>query len=110
MLFIDADGNYPRHMGDLLQVDADWTEGQALPAGWVFVNEVAIPTFDFETKKLEELTPTLAEDGLYYQTWNVRDFTADELEIINAPTTARNKLKDLGLTDHEVDAIFLSFR
>ena len=110
MLFIDPNGNYPRHIGDLESANPSWELGQALPEEWIYVNEVTLPEFDFQAQKIEELPPTLAEDGQYYQVWNVRSLTEEELEIRNAPTTARTKLKALGLTDHEIDALALGLR
>jgi hypothetical protein len=107
MLLIDPQGNYPRHIGDIMLANPGWEEGQALPEGWIYVNPVEIPAHNISTQRLEELAPTLAEDGQYYQTWNVRDLTGEELEIVNAPTTARAKLKSLGLTDAEVNALFM---
>lgn len=107
MLLIDPQGNYPRHIGDIVLANPGWEEGQALPEGWIYVNPSEIPTHDMTTQKLEELAPALAEDGQYYQTWNVREFTAEELEVINAPTTAKTKLKALGLTDAEVASLFM---
>jgi hypothetical protein len=107
MLFIDPQGNYPRHIGNIVVLNSEWQEGQALPEGWIYVNPLDIPAYDLATQKLEELAPTLSEDGQYYQTWNVRDLTAEELEIINAPTTVRAKLKALGLTDAEIDVLFI---
>lgn len=110
MLFIDPNGNYPRHIGDLMLASPGWEEGQALPEGWVYVNQVDVPIYDISTQKVEELAPTIAEDGQYYQVWNVRPFTDEELEILNAPTNARNRLISLGFTEAEINALILGLR
>lgn len=110
MLFIDPNGNYPRYMGDLLATNPGWVEGQAIPDGWIYVNEVSAPNFNASVEKLEELEPAPREDGQYYQTWNVRSLTEAELEIVNAPTNARNRLANLGFTEAEIDALFMGLR
>lgn len=110
MLFIDPQGNYPRHIGDVVVANPDWQEGQALPEGWIYVNPSEIPAHDINTEKIEELYPTQGEDGQYYQTWNVRGFTEEELAVMNAPITAKNKLRALGFSDAEIDALFLGIR
>jgi hypothetical protein len=107
MLLIDPQGNYPRHIGDIMVENPTWEEGQALPEGWIYVNPSEIPAHDISSEKLEEVAPTVGEDGQYYQTWSVRPFTEEEIAAKNAPTTARNKLKALGLTDAEVSALFI---
>jgi hypothetical protein len=110
MLLIDPQGNYPRHIGDIALANPGWEEGQALPEGWIYVNPTEIPSHDLATQKLEELAPTLGEDGQYYQTWNVRGLTEAELEIVNAPTNARNRLVALGFTEAEINALFMGLR
>lgn len=110
MLLIDPQGNYPRYVGDLRSQNPGWEEGQALPEGWINVNYSSVPEFDMSTQRLEELSPSLAEDGQYYQTWNVREATAEELEVANAPSTARIKFQNLGFTDPEIDFILQGFK
>ena len=110
MLLIDPQGNYPRYQGDLISAYPDWTEGQALPEGWTYVNSTSIPTFNFSTQRLEELSPALGEDGSYYQVWEVREMTAEELEIANAPSTAKTKLANLGFSDAEINLILSGIR
>lgn len=110
MLLIDPQGNYPRYIGDLKSQNPDWSEGEALPENWKYVNYTTVPEFDASTHKLEELSPVLAEDGQYYQTWNIRELTAEELEIANAPDTARTKLQNLGFSNAEIDFLLLRIR
>lgn len=40
IVYMDHQGNYPRHAGDVKLVDASWEPGKALPEGW---KEVHIP-------------------------------------------------------------------
>jgi hypothetical protein len=43
-LYVDPDGGFPRHRGDITRIDPSWTEGDPLPDGWLQVVEVAEPT------------------------------------------------------------------
>jgi hypothetical protein len=55
--FIDAEGQYPRHAGDVQLVQPGWVEGvDPLPAGWVAVAEGVIPEIA-EGFELVELAP-----------------------------------------------------
>lgn len=53
--------------------------------GVVTVNAVDAPAFNSSTQKVEEGTPALV-DGTWKQTWNVTDFTAEELQSISDGT------------------------
>ena len=69
--FIDPDGNYPRHAGDVQLVEPGWTEGtDALPYGWINVEEGTVPTIT-DQQVLVELQPALVK-GVY-----VRQFRVD---------------------------------
>lgn len=55
--FIDPEGNYPRHAGDIQAVDPDFIEGEsALPEGWVEVGAGVIPTLN-EGEIFVEIAP-----------------------------------------------------
>lgn len=111
MNYIDPQGNYPRHSGDIKLSNPNWSDGDPLPSGWILVNHVDAPSFAYGTEKLVENFPTLNnEDGQYYRSWSVVPLTPEELEVINAPISARQKLIDLGLTEAEVDALSRGLR
>jgi hypothetical protein len=111
MNYIDPQGNYPRHQGDIRLSNPEWSDGDPLPTGWTLVNHVDAPSFDYATEKLVENSPELNnENGQYYRSWAVVPLTAEELEILNAPVSARQKLINLGLTEVEVDALVRGLR
>lgn len=64
--FIDPDGNYPRHAGDLALAHPGWDEGEALPAGWLRVAEGIIPEIA-ENEMYKELEPALVDGVLTRQ-------------------------------------------
>lgn len=79
-LFINPDGQYPRHMGDILIEHPDFN-GTDLPAGWSLVQEVERPTVG-EDEIVYEVSPVLV-DGVYNQSWAVRPVTEEEIERRN---------------------------
>lgn len=95
MLLIDPQGNYPRYVGDLLLSDPGWVEGNSLPEGWVLVIPSEIPSHNMATHKLEEVYPSIAEDGKYYQSWSLSEINLSESEI-------RERLISLGLPEELV--------
>lgn len=78
MLLINANNEYPRHIGDLQLDYPDWQKGDALPDGWREVVEVPVPSYDVETQTFEELQPKLVS-GVLTQQFKVRSMTAEEL-------------------------------
>lgn len=102
-LFINSQNEYPRHIGDLLLEHPDWKEGEELPEGWKAVVEVEYPEVG-ENETVDEKAPKLI-DGVMTQVFEVRPFTAEELERIEAPKRAREKLLALGLTEFEIQAL-----
>ena len=108
LIFIDSDRNYPRFIGDLNIQHPSWVLGDALPPGWDLVDETPTPEVG-QTQVLEESYPELV-DGRYIQVWSVRDKTEAELAIDDAPRSAREKLRALGLNDAEIDALALGLR
>ena len=110
MIFINPNNEYPRYVGDLQLENPGWAEGQALPEGWKYVEDSIPPEFTANNQVLEEGFPALDENGIYQRNWSIRSMTAEELEVVNAPITAREKLKTLGLTEVEIDYLARSLR
>lgn len=102
-MYQDPNGNYPRFYGDIMLDVPGWQKGDDLPDGWRIV-EMTEPPEVGEYQVLEELTP-VETDGRLYQSWTVREMTADERERVDAPKVARQKLIDLGFTELEIKAI-----
>jgi len=104
MPYISPDNEYPRYPGDIQIVSPGWEVGDPLPEGWVFVEETPIPEIEegqtFYAGEPEEV------DGTWRHTWVVRDLSEEELSVINAPKTAKEKLASLGFSDAEITAIF----
>jgi hypothetical protein len=103
MLYINAENEYPRHIGDVQLAKPSFKEGNALPTGWVAVTESARPTPGTDEVTVEGFPETI--DGVMTQSWTIRKMTADELARRDAPANARAKLIDLGLTELEVNAL-----
>lgn len=75
-LFIDPQGNYPRHRGDLQLDHPSWRDGDDLPQGWVEVREVEAPVKKGYFKVLE--LPPVEAEGKMQQAWAVREMTPEE--------------------------------
>jgi hypothetical protein len=108
LIFIDPQNNYPRFIGDINIQHPNWNAGDSLPEGWTQVEEVTPPQPQ-ENEVLEEQFPELI-DGIYKQKWALRTKTEQELLAEQAPQSARQKLKNLGLTDIEIDALARGLR
>jgi len=103
MIFISPENEYPRHKGDIQDQYPEWDFGQPLPDGWKQVELVEQPNKK-STELIYEEFPKLV-DGVYYQNWQVRSMTEDELALRNAPSTVKAKLKGLGFSDIEILAM-----
>lgn len=103
MIYISPENEYPRHIGDIQLEHPDFKEGDALPEGWVKVEEAERPTPSTDQIVYEDFPVEV--DGVMTQNWKVRDMTPEEIERRDAPKTAREKLKALGLTDVEIEAL-----
>lgn len=79
MIFIDSQGNYPRHIGDLLNEIPDWQEGSSLPSGWQQVMYAPEMPTAAENEAIEEMQPQLI-DGILTQSFRVRPMTPEEIE------------------------------
>jgi hypothetical protein len=103
MLYINAQGEYPRHIGDIQLVKKGWADGDALPTGWLLVVETERPTAG--TDQLTYDSGPVDVDGVLSQGWTVRDLTAEELARRDAPANAKAKLVELGFTELEIAAL-----
>ena len=103
-LYINPQGEYPRYYGDIQIENPGWEPGNDLPKGWVQVVETDAPDFDADTERAVAAEPALV-DGVMTQQWAIRALTAEELERINAPATAKAKLLALGLTEIEIQTL-----
>jgi len=103
MLYINSENEYPRHIGDVQLVKAGFKDGDALPTGWVKVQESERPTAEADQVTIEGTPEDV--DGVMTQTWIVRDLTEEELERRNAPANAKARLVGLGFTEAEITAL-----
>lgn len=69
MIFIDPNGNYPRHIGDLLLEHKAWKTKDSLPDGWTLVEKTDQPIAG-TGYMIKESYPALV-DGKYQQTWEI---------------------------------------
>ena len=76
-LFINPNGQYPRHPGDILIDHPDY-DGVNLPTGWQAVQVTEPPTLE-SNQVLEETYPELF-NGVYVQAWSVREMTTEEIQ------------------------------
>jgi len=103
MLYINADNEYPRHIGDIQLAKPSFKDGDALPTGWTKVEESERPTAGTDEVTVEGFPEDV--DGVITQSWIVRDLTQAELDRRDAPANAKAKLIELGLTEAEVSAL-----
>lgn len=75
--FIDPDGNYPRHAGDIQLLIPEWNEEtDPLPDGWINVEAGVLPEIP-ENHYLLELPPKLVKNKY------VRQFKVLPMEVPN---------------------------
>jgi hypothetical protein len=103
-MYVSPENTYPNFIGDILLQNPEWMEGDPLPAGWHKVIEVNPPDIS-KDEHIEESFPQIV-NAQYTQSFLVRPLTEEEINFRDAPKTAREKLKALGLTELEVEAIF----
>tara|TARA_R110000772_G_scaffold83970_1_gene177562 strand:+ start:365 stop:691 length:327 start_codon:yes stop_codon:yes gene_type:complete len=108
MIYISPNNEYPRHYGDIQLENKGWKLGDDLPDGWVQVAEAKLPTVGVDQVAYEEFPVEI--NKVLSQNWQVRNFTADELEQRDAPKIARQKLIDAGLTEAEIEALTKEIR
>lgn len=77
--YIDANGNYPRHAGDVQLIDSTFIENEStLPIGWHEVKDVEPPISTDSLIIIIENHPVLV-DGQYERSWSTRPITDEEL-------------------------------
>jgi len=108
MIYINPQGEYPRHIGDIQLEHPSFKEGDALPEGWVKVAEADRPTPGTDQIAYEDFPVEV--DGVMTQNWVVRDMTDEEIDRRYAPKKAKEKLIALGLTEAEVEALVRGLR
>jgi hypothetical protein len=103
MIYVNAQGEYPRHIGDVQLAKKGWATGDALPTGWQSVVETERPTPGVD--QLTYDSGPVDVDGVLSQGWTVRDLTTEELARRDAPANARARLVELGFTELEIAAL-----
>jgi hypothetical protein len=103
MLYINPQGEYPRHYGDIMLDAPGWKLGDDLPEGWVQVAETERPAPGADQVVVEAAPKEVK--GVMTQQWLVRDMTAEELERRDAPSNAKARLVELGFTEAEIEAL-----
>ena len=103
MIYINAQGEYPRHAGDVQLAKKGWAEGDSLPTGWQAVVETERPVAKAGYITLED--QPLEVDGVMTQNWKTRKLTAAEVERKDAPANAKARLETLGFTEAEIAAL-----
>lgn len=71
---------YPRHIGDLQLLG--WQIGEPLPENWVEVTFINPPSIE-DGKVAVEGLPT-ENNGVWYNSWIVRDLTQEEIDFNNS--------------------------
>lgn len=104
MLYISADGQYPKHIGDVQLLKPGFQDGDELPEGWQAVAEIAQPKTNENQVALE--SGPIEIDGVLSQNWVIRDLTNSEIEYRDA----MKKLEAAGLTLFEIEALVMSIR
>lgn len=103
MLYINADNEYPRHIGDVQLAKPSFKDGGTLPTGWKKVQELERPTAGTNQVVVEGTPEVVA--GVMTQSWSVRDLTQAELDRRDAPANAKARLIKLGFTEPEINAL-----
>jgi hypothetical protein len=103
MIYINAQGEYPRHIGDVQLAKKGFKEGDALPKGWKSVIETERPAAGKDQVAYD--SGAVQVDGVLTQGWTVRDLTAEEIERRDAPANAKARLEALGFTAAEIQAL-----
>jgi hypothetical protein len=94
---------FPIFLGDAQVANPDWDgDLENPPAPLVWVEDAGVEWQ--EDKVIEDAEPKQV-NGVWTRQYLIRDLTAEELERKNAPATAKAKLKALGLTDIEIEAL-----
>lgn len=100
MIFINPQNEYPRYIGDLQIEHEDWQEGDALPEGWSLVEPTEPPVVNYATETAYEKQP-VKRNGKFYQVWDKRDFTDEELDYFKRRAIKEKVLNNEPLTAEE---------
>lgn len=103
MAYLSPSGEYPLFIGDVQLVSPGFKAGDTLPEGWQYVEEIPYPELT-QTQKATFGAPELV-DGVLTETYVISELTPEELEIRQAPQTAKQKLVELGFTEMEIRTI-----
>ena len=71
-IYMDQNGKYPRYPGDICLVIPGWKDGDALPPGWVKLEETEVPKQQGKTAVFD--TPVLIGDKWHVQ-YKLVDYT-----------------------------------
>ena len=100
MLLINPENEYPRFIGDLQLEHPDWKQGDALPDGWSEVELTEQPDYDNDVEVVFEKQP-VKRNGAFYQVWDKRDYTAEELLWLKRRAIKEKVLNNEPLTAEE---------
>ena len=70
---------YPRYQGDIRLDHPEIGNDFVCPDTYTPVADTEPPSFDGSTQTIEQVSPVQV-DGVWLQTWIIRDLTAEELE------------------------------
>lgn len=94
---------FPIFLGDAQVANPDWDgDVENPPAPLVWVRDVLVE--HVADKVIEEAEPKQV-NGVWTRQFTYRNLTAEEIERRDAPETAKTKLKALGLSDAEIQAL-----
>ncbi len=77
MKYLNPNGEWPRYAGDIQLEHPTWNIGDALPAGWHIINDVAQP--EAGEDEVAEITGVQEIDGEFFDLWTIRPLTSEEL-------------------------------
>jgi hypothetical protein len=99
MIYINPQGEYPRHYGDIQLDNPTWELGDELPEGWVKVEESPRP--EITSNQVAYEVHPVETDGVWYQTWEVRDLTTEEIEARKVAEVKRKIYNGEPITEQE---------
>jgi hypothetical protein len=98
-LYISPNNEYPRHIGDVQLASPNWKPDDELPSGWIAVVPTDPPIAE-QGKVVYESAP-VETDGVWLQTWAIRDLTDAEIQQRNLAEIRRKVLANEPLTEAE---------
>jgi hypothetical protein len=103
LIYINSENEYPRFPGDIQVNFPEWEIGDALPEGWIEVEDALSPQASATEKAIEVFPKEV--DGKYIRSFEVVPLTEEEIAEREAPATAKARLESLGFTEAEITAI-----